>query len=220
MWWAKISEVLNMSLGFFATYSKKKRFDALGNSQPIEMAKDSRVKRLLPPSCHRQRAECVNIQSFVIALKRSQGQSIQSYKRPFQEIKGVSHRSQIRKPLGSLRAILLSHLNRKLRDRERIISKRPVGVWLLSNGVNPHKICKGSLGSWENFIRNTASLDWKGKSEYEVKGGHGLPQILLAGSRLIKLLKTLAFLILPPLDQTYPSRLRKISLLLTTLYIE
>ena len=109
------------------------------------MAKDSRVKSLFPTAWHREETESVNVQPFVIASKRSKGQCIHSYKQPFQEIRGVSHRySQTREPQRSLRAISLSHISRRPRERKVHLKKTCV-YWLFSNKVNPIKSTKAHL---------------------------------------------------------------------------
>lgn len=50
----------------------------LGNSQPIEMAKDAKIKRLLLKMWHRVKSVGVSIQHFAATPERSKGQSVQS----------------------------------------------------------------------------------------------------------------------------------------------
>lgn len=101
-----------------------------------------------------KKAECANIKPFVITSERQKNQSIQSHKRPFQEIKGVSHRaSHTRGPSGSLRTVFSRPPQQEAKERRNYLKNTCGGgvcgmEWIPINR-------NSSLGSWENFTRNT-----------------------------------------------------------------
>lgn len=64
--------------------------DDLGNSQPMWMAKDAKIKSHLPETCFREKATGVTVQSFANTSERSKVQNIQSHKRLFDEIKSMT----------------------------------------------------------------------------------------------------------------------------------
>lgn len=68
--------------------------DDLGNSQPTQIAKDTKIKRsAAEEACSRVKTEGVAGQSFARTSERSKGQGIQPHKRLFEKIKRVTHRS-------------------------------------------------------------------------------------------------------------------------------
>lgn len=72
---------------------KKPRRDCLGNSWPILMAKDNKIKGLIPKVWRRVKAKFVARQLFTKTSDTSKDQLLESHKRLFEEIRDVPHRS-------------------------------------------------------------------------------------------------------------------------------
>lgn len=72
---------------------KEPRVDDLGVSQPIQVSKGDKIKRLLSKAWHREKATSATVQPFVKTSEKSKSQSIQPHKGLFQEIKIMPHRS-------------------------------------------------------------------------------------------------------------------------------
>lgn len=72
---------------------KKLRRDCLGNSWPILMAKDNKIKGLIPKVWRRVKAKFVARQLFTKTSETSKDQLLESHKRLFEEIRDVPHRS-------------------------------------------------------------------------------------------------------------------------------
>lgn len=73
---------------------KKPGLEDLGNSQPTQMAKDTKIRLTFRKAYSRERNECVAIQSFANMSKRPEGLSIQPHKNLLEKFKGVcTHRS-------------------------------------------------------------------------------------------------------------------------------
>lgn len=135
-WWIWISikaiskqSVEGMACFLLATYSKMQRerernwgknlnkkapgFDDLGNSQLIQMAKDAKIKKLLPKVWHKEIAKFVVLESFAKISGRSKDQSV-----PSRNSLGKDSRvwvtvplSQIKGPPQSWGVLSLSHLS-------------------------------------------------------------------------------------------------------------
>lgn len=71
---------------------KEPDLDGLKTSQPFQMAKDTKIKKFTMRKGHsNEKAKGITVQHFAKILQTPIGQNIQSYKRPFQESKGMSH---------------------------------------------------------------------------------------------------------------------------------
>lgn len=93
---------------------KEPRVDDLGVSQPIQVSKGDKIKRLLSKAWHREKATSATVQPFVKTSETSKDQSsVQSYKESFQKIKSKSRRSF--QSQASWRVLSLSHLSRNPR---------------------------------------------------------------------------------------------------------
>lgn len=78
--------------------------NGLRNPQCIQITKDTTNKRFSAKrACPREKAECMTVQPFVNTLGRSKGQSTQSHKRLFEEIKSDSQLLSNQRDLRSLR---------------------------------------------------------------------------------------------------------------------
>lgn len=93
----------------------------MGSSLPISLEKDTEIKKFgVRRSCSREKAECAALYLSANTLERSKVKSIQSHKRLFEEIKGVSHRYSQSNPIVSqkLKDVLAQppRLIPKLRD--------------------------------------------------------------------------------------------------------
>lgn len=67
--------------------------DDLGNCQPIHVATDNKIRRLLSKAWQRKEGEGVTVQPSAKTSGGSMGHRIQSYKGLFQETACVPHRS-------------------------------------------------------------------------------------------------------------------------------
>lgn len=72
---------------------KDARHDYLGNSWPIQMAKNNAIKRLIPKVWYRVKAKFVAGQLLTKTSGTSKDQLLESHKRLFEEIKDVPPRS-------------------------------------------------------------------------------------------------------------------------------
>ena len=70
---------------------KKPRCDCLQNSWPIQMAKDTKIKRLIPKVWHRVKAKLVAGQLFTKTSETSKDQPLESHERLFDVISDVPH---------------------------------------------------------------------------------------------------------------------------------
>ena len=86
------------------------------SSLPVLLGKDAKIERFpVRKSCSREKALCAAVQLSANTLERPKVQSIQSHKRLFEEIKGVSHRSLQSNPRVSQKlkgVCFLSHLSK------------------------------------------------------------------------------------------------------------
>ena len=70
---------------------KKPRRDCLQNSWPIQMAKDIKIKGLIPKMWCRVKAKFVAGQPFTKTSETSKDQPLELHKRPFEVISDVLH---------------------------------------------------------------------------------------------------------------------------------
>lgn len=144
----------------------------LGNSQPMKMTKDAKIKRFLLKVWHNWKlwVWLYNLLLYPGKIKRSEMKGLphrpQSNRRAWKELIGnVPQPSQ-----------LMPKVEKELSQKK---SEDECFDWMNS----PQMHIK-SQGTWEYFIcRSTAGWAWKGQKEYEIKGDAQHPQILLAGSR-------------------------------------
>ena len=112
------------------------------------LEKDAEIKNFaVRRSCSGEKAECAALQLSANTLERSKVQSIQSHKRLFEEIMGVSHRCPQSNPRVSQK--LKGVFAQPPQQMPKIKGLPWTGMWmrLLSNAVSPHDIIGDPQGS-------------------------------------------------------------------------
>ena len=111
------------------------------------MAKDNKIKRLIPKLWSSVKAKFVAGQCFTKTSETSKDQQLESHKRLFEEIMGVSHRCPQSNPRVSQK--LKGVFAQPPQQMPKIKGLPWTGMWmrLLSNAVSPHDIIGDPQGS-------------------------------------------------------------------------